>query len=135
MLFPCEIVVKKILPALKAQIVKELHNNYKMKQQEIAKILGITQPSVSLYLSGERGSFDDVLKKDSAKNHISKLEEISNNIADHKISEQNLMREICQICINLRREGVLCSLHSDLDKSKEHSCGFCDMQFKTTVTK
>ena len=93
--------------------VKRIRNHIKEKQKVVCKVLHV----------------------DSAKNHISKLEEISNNIADHKISEQNLMREICQICINLRREGVLCSLHSDLDKSKEHSCGFCDMQFKTTVTK
>jgi len=106
-----------------------------MKQQEIAKILGITQPSVSLYLSGERGSFDDVFKDDNAKSQIDKLDDISENIANHKISEQKLMQEICEICVTLRREGVLCSLHSDLDKSKETSCGFCDMQFKTTMTK
>ncbi|NHI90948.1 MAG: hypothetical protein EAX96_00510 [Candidatus Lokiarchaeota archaeon] len=133
MLFPCEVVVKKILPALKAYIVKDLHENYKMKQQEIAKILGITQPSVSLYLSGERGSFDDIFQTDDAKDQIDKLNGISQNIANERISEQSLMEEICTICTNLRREGILCNLHSTLDKSKEHSCGFCDMHFKTTL--
>ncbi|MHA1785853.1 MAG: transcriptional regulator [Candidatus Helarchaeota archaeon] len=125
MLFPCEIVVKKVLPALKAQIVKELHNKYNMKQQEIAKILGITQPSVSLYLSGERGSFVDILQAEE----MNKLNEISASIADKNISEQNLMEEICSICINLRRAGILCELHGQLDKCKTPSCGFCDAFF------
>ena len=125
MLFPCEIVVKKILPALKAQIVKELHENYKLKQQEIAKILGITQPSVSLYLSGERGGFDDILKDSKAKNEIKKLDEISEKIAKKQMSERNIMEELCKICSKLRQDKVVCDLHVKMDKSKESSCGFC----------
>ena len=125
MLFPCEIVVKKILPALKAQIVKELHDNYKLKQQEIAKILGITQPSVSIYLSGERGGIDDILKDDKAKEEIAKLDEISEKIAKEKISERKIMEELCEICNKLRQDKVVCDLHVKLDKSKECSCGFC----------
>jgi len=125
MLFPCEIVVKKILPALKAQIVKELHENYKMKQQEIAKILGITQPSVSLYLSGERGGFDDILKDEKAKGEIAKLDEISGKIAKEQLSERNIMEALCNICNKLREDKVVCDLHVKLDKSKDCSCGFC----------
>ena len=125
MLFPCEIVVKKILPALKAQIVKELHENYKLKQQEIAKILGITQPSVSLYLSGERGGFDDILKDDKAKDELKKLDEISEKISKDKLSERNIMEELCNICMKLREDKVVCDLHVKLDKSKDDSCGFC----------
>ncbi len=125
MLFPCEIVVKKILPALKAQIVKELHEDYKLKQQEIAKILGITQPSVSLYLSGERGGFDDIIKDDKAREEIKKLDEISEKIAKEKISEREIMESLCDICNKLRQDKVVCDLHIKLDKSKQDSCGFC----------
>jgi len=53
---PCELVVGKIMPAMRASVVKELSNKYHMKQADIARRLGITQASVSQYLSSSRAA-------------------------------------------------------------------------------
>jgi predicted transcriptional regulator len=44
------------MPALRASVVKELSNKYHMKQADIARKLGITQASVSQYLSSARAA-------------------------------------------------------------------------------
>jgi predicted transcriptional regulator len=55
---PCENASRYVLPALRANVARLLaKNNY--TQKSIAKILGITQPAVSKYLSG---NFDGKLK-------------------------------------------------------------------------
>ncbi|MCX8178586.1 MAG: hypothetical protein N3D75_02015 [Candidatus Aenigmarchaeota archaeon] len=47
---PCETASKYIIPAIRANIAKTLTKN-RYTQKSIAKILGITQPAVSKYLS------------------------------------------------------------------------------------
>ncbi len=53
---PCELVVGRIMPAMRASVVKELSGKYHMKQADIARNLGITQASVSQYLSSARAA-------------------------------------------------------------------------------
>ena len=60
---PCELVVSKILPSLRASVVKELSGKHGMKQSEIAKKLGITQASVSQYLSATRAGDPGLVEK------------------------------------------------------------------------
>jgi len=45
----CEIIVAKILPAMRAIITKELMQTYGFNQTEVAQKLGITQPAISQY--------------------------------------------------------------------------------------
>ncbi|UCH88611.1 MAG: ArsR family transcriptional regulator, partial [Thermoplasmata archaeon] len=53
---PCEIIVTKILPSLRAAIVKVLIEEYHMKQTEISEILGISQSAISQYITSTRGA-------------------------------------------------------------------------------
>ncbi|NVM04909.1 MAG: transcriptional regulator [Candidatus Helarchaeota archaeon] len=129
MLFPCEMIVKKILPAFRAYLVKQLYEKYKMKQNDIAKCLGITQPSVSLYLSGERGGFEDIFKSDEVAKKINVLDELSEKLVNKKLSEQELMQDMCHLCSLLRKLGAYCKVHGELDKNRVVPCGLCDVCF------
>ena len=60
---PCELVVGRILPSLRASIVKDLSKRHGLKQSEIAKRMGITQASVSQYLSSARAGNEEMLEK------------------------------------------------------------------------
>jgi len=51
-LFPCEEIVRKYLPAMRASIAKKLYRKG-LKQERIAKELGLTQAAVSKYLSNK----------------------------------------------------------------------------------
>ena len=54
MLMPCEIVVKTVLPVMRAMVAKELIKVYNLKQVEVADLIGVTQAAVSQYVRGER---------------------------------------------------------------------------------
>ena len=55
MSFPCEISAKYVIPALRLMIAKKLIEKYGLTQSEVAKLLGVTQPSISHYLNSKRG--------------------------------------------------------------------------------
>ena len=62
----CE-VTAKVIPALRAMIVKELTDSYGMTQTEVAERLGITQAAISQYLRNIRGRqipFEREIKRD-----------------------------------------------------------------------
>jgi len=52
---PCEIVINTILPNVRAELVKVLIEDYNLRQVDVAKILDITQASVSQYRTLIRG--------------------------------------------------------------------------------
>jgi len=55
MLLPAEIESKTLIPALRAILAKRLAEDYKIREDEISKMLGVTQAAVSNYIRGTRG--------------------------------------------------------------------------------
>lgn len=55
MLQPFEVVTSKLLPTIRARLAQVLLDEYKMRQVEVAKLLGITQAAVSHYKTASRG--------------------------------------------------------------------------------
>jgi len=55
MKFPQELIVSKVLPAIRAKLAMRLKEQGLM-QRDIAEILGLTAPAVSQYMSGKRAS-------------------------------------------------------------------------------
>lgn len=53
--FPCELSAKYVIPALRLMIAKRLIEKHGLTQLEVAKLLGVTQPSISHYLNSKRG--------------------------------------------------------------------------------
>lgn len=51
----CEIVARKVLPHIRARLVKVLVREHGLHQTEVAQLLGITQAAVSHYLNSSRG--------------------------------------------------------------------------------
>ena len=130
MLFPCEMIVRRVLPAFRAYLVKKLYEKHKIKQSDIANLLGITQPSVSLYLSGERGGFDDIFNSKKVIEHLHELDAIIEKLVDDDaLSEQDLMKNLCSLCSTLRTEQAYCEIHGQLDKGRKVPCGLCDECF------
>ena len=62
MLQPFEVVTAKLLPTIRARLAQALLDDYKMKQVEVAKHLGITQAAVSHYKTMRRGIDPEILK-------------------------------------------------------------------------
>ena len=117
---PCELVVGKILPSLRASVVKELSHNHGMKQSEIARRLGITQASVSQYLSSARAGDSRFVERfpkilTYAKDISSKI------IAGEDKSEWDGL--LCIACKDIRDDDEFCKMHG---VSADHEgCGIC----------
>ncbi|MCC7552932.1 MAG: transcriptional regulator [Methanobacteriaceae archaeon] len=117
---PCEIVVWYAIPAIRSILSKELFN-LGMKQIEISKLLDITQPAVSQYLSDKRGS-KEIDFSDETK---SMIKELAVNLNDKKINQLDIIPKICDICRKIRKEDILCYLHKEKGGVPEkcNSCG------------
>ena len=120
---PCELVVGKILPTLRASVVRELSSRYRMKQSDIAKKLGITQASVSQYLSSTRGGSTKML--DDFPQILKYADEISRRIVAGETKYQ-WYGVLCKACTEIRADERFCRLHrasanlSGCDICKKH---------------
>ncbi|MCX8158380.1 MAG: transcriptional regulator [Candidatus Diapherotrites archaeon] len=114
---PCEIVVKKVLPAIRKEICYYLINKKKMKASEVSKFLGLTRAAVSQYCSKKRGveiKFDKETREEIYK------------LADNLINKKNISRTdfvgcFCFVCKCIRKKGLLCKHH----KKNNEYCYFC----------
>lgn len=97
---PCEIIVWQILPVIRKEIAVELVDKHKISQRNAAKKLGITEASVSRYISGKRAS-SKILNKDIQK----EIKKSTNRII--KGNSKTVILETCRICNLLKSSGFI----------------------------
>jgi len=107
MIMPCEVAVKSVVPSIRAFIATELTQTHKMKQNDVAELLGITQTAVSKYKSQVRGA---VLKIDQTEEIQSMLKQIASQLANGDIKRQDLIVKFCEVCKTVREAGIMCNL-------------------------
>lgn len=115
---PCQIAQWYLLPAISAELVREL-KKLGVKQAEIARMMGVTPAAISQYVKGKRGkrlSFGTEMQK--------KIAASAKKIATKAFDEEKLMREMCELCISARKSGAACGLHQNLIGSTGE-CRFC----------
>ncbi|MGC8610454.1 MAG: thiamine-phosphate synthase family protein [Thermoplasmata archaeon] len=109
---PCVEINKKIIPEIRKNIVKELKDRG-MKENEIAKVLRISQGMVSKYYK------DEIEGNDIIKNISKKIAEmILNEYDEIKINET-----LCSFCINYRSSLNFCSIH------RIENCTMCSYMY------
>ncbi|HLF54438.1 MAG TPA: helix-turn-helix domain-containing protein [Candidatus Nanoarchaeia archaeon] len=114
LLQPQEIEVFYVLPALRRELAVCMKSVGK-SQKEIAKLLGVTEPAVSQYMSSKRASqlkFND------------KLKIAINESAGRITSEISLMREMQRLVHLVRSERVICQVHEALGGAPKN-CNVC----------
>jgi predicted transcriptional regulator len=128
MLTPCEVAVKCALPSVRAMVANELMTNHSLKQAEAAKLLGISQPAVSLYQQKLRGNSIN-LGSDA------EISAMVNQHAEALVSGtrtyEDLLLSFCKICRTIRSKGFMCKIHKAFDPAVDlDKCDFC----RTAVT-
>ncbi len=122
MLTPCEVAVKCVLPVFRAKIASCIRNKYKLSQCEIAKLLGVSQPAISLYSKKLRGRALDL----SDDEIIALIETLSESIVNGSKTKKDLLLATCKICMTARSKGLMCKLHKAFDESIDiENCGLC----------
>jgi len=120
---PCELVVGKILPSLRAAVVKELSVKYHMKQSDIAKKMGITQASVSQYLSSARAGSSKVTE------NFPKIKTYADEIARRIVQGEDkfeVYAVLCTACKDIRSDEQFCKMHKVA--SNLQGCDICKKQ-------
>lgn len=116
-IMPQEMEVWYLIPALRREISKILIEEYNFTQKKTAEFLGITESAVSQYLKSKRGkqikfSQEELKKiKKCAKKIVTKNEEV--------------MQNIYELCVSLRKSKTICNLHKIHDKDLPKDCEIC----------
>ena len=98
---PCEMVVWDVLPSIRAAVAEELVKRG-LSQKDISKLLGITPPAVSQYVSKKRGY--NIEFREDIKASISNL---ADDLSEKKIN--NPTDRICDICRMMRTNELTCN--------------------------
>ena len=98
---PCEVIVRRVLPALRAMIARELVEKYGFAQAQVASLLGVTQASVSHYLSAKRGKLvKGICEPEELRLMAS---EIASKIAQGAAARDEIARMLCRLCSRLKK--------------------------------
>jgi predicted transcriptional regulator len=118
----CEISSKYVLPVFRSKVVNILINERGLTQIEVAKLLSISQATVSLYVGQKRGfsqKFRSFFDLDVIDHYAhSYAEEITNNPSVES------MEYFCALCKELRRKGLLCEIHRNVS-GVSSNCKIC----------
>ncbi|MEM3730608.1 MAG: hypothetical protein QW667_00290 [Candidatus Bathyarchaeia archaeon] len=123
MLVPCEVATKCVVPAVRALVAKKLVTKHDLRQVEAAKLLGVSQPAISLYYRRLRGKAINLEKdKDIAKF----IETLADTLVNGNLSHKDFILMFCEICKTIRAKGMLCELHKTFDPSMNiEECELC----------
>ena len=123
MLTPCEVAVKIALPSVRAMVANALMNRHNLNQAEAAKLLGISQPAVSLYQQKLRGNS---IKLEGDAEITALITKHADSLVNGTPSYTEKLTSFCQICRTIRSKGYLCSIHKAFDPTVDiESCNFC----------
>lgn len=101
MKLPCEITVWYLVPVIKSELAKELHERG-LTQKKIAEVIDVTQAAVSQYLSKKRGSG---LKMTPEMSKEIKL--FADRVINDKAGKENMQKLICKECDIAKKAGLL----------------------------
>lgn len=103
----CEIIVKEILPSVRAIVAKRLMESYSLSQEEVAERLGTSQPAISQYKRGLRGYKIKIFEENSEL--FKMVDELTKKIL-RGASIEKQTTEFCKICKYAREQGIIKNL-------------------------
>lgn len=114
---PQEIEVWYLIPALRRELAKIFIKDYDLTQKKAAENLGITKSAISQYLSLKRGQQINFTEKEMMDIKKSAEKIIKKN--------EDLMKELYDLCVLLRKSRTICDMHREQDKGISENCNIC----------
>jgi predicted fused transcriptional regulator/phosphomethylpyrimidine kinase/predicted transcriptional regulator len=105
--FVCEIVPSAFLTPLRRDIAQKLSNEG-WKQIDIGKLLGVSQPVISSYLSSSSSEPTSITVNPLFEGLVAK---IISKVTEESITNIELMEEVCRVCQTFRTAGPICEVH------------------------
>ena len=127
MLLPAEIESKTLIPALRAILAKTLAEKHKVREDEISKMLGVTQAAVSNYIRGTRGD-PELIKKLLIEDQVSEMIfEISDDLSSDKAYSPSSLSKFIGLCNYIKSSLLICDIHHNLESNIDEAvCKECE---------
>ena len=126
MLLPSEIEAKSLIPAVRAILAKKLIREYSLKEEDIAKVLGITQAAVSNYVRGTRGDMDLISKLECVREVMRMIDDIARDLSTNKAYTPSTLAKFIGLCNYMRYTLIICDVHHSIESNiDEQICDQC----------
>ncbi len=127
MLLPAEIESKSLIPALRAILAKKLSEDHKIREDEISRMLGVTQAAVSNYIRGTRGD-PELIKKLLSENQVAKMiDELSDSLSSDMAYTPSSLSKFIGLCNFIKSSSLICDIHHNLESDiDEKVCKECE---------
>ncbi len=127
MLLPAEIESKKLIPALRAILAKKLSLEHKIREDEISKMLGVTQAAVSNYIRGTRGDPQLIQKLLSEEQVAKMINELSDSLSSAMAYTPSSLSKFISLCNYIKSSLLICDIHHNLESDiDEKICKECE---------
>ena len=126
MLLPSEIEAKSLIPAVRAILAKKLIREYSLKEEDVAKDLGITQAAVSNYVRGTRGDIELISKLESVREVMRMIDDIAKDLSANKAYTPSTLAKFVGLCNYMRYTLIICDVHHSIESNiDEQICEQC----------
>jgi hypothetical protein len=126
-LLPAEIESKTLIPALRAILAKDLANNHHIREDEISKMLGVTQAAISNYIRGTRGDPKLIEKLLEDKQVADMLDDISDSLSSDKAYTPSNLSKFIGLCNYIKSSLLICDIHHNLETNiDDEICKECE---------
>ena len=126
MLLPAEIESKTLIPALRAILAKNLAEKHEVREDEISKMLGVTQAAISNYIRGTRGD-PELIKKLAAEKQVSEMiDEIATDLSSDMAYSPSSLSKFIGLCNYIKTSLLICDIHRNLESDIDEAiCKEC----------
>ncbi len=127
LLLPAEIESKTLIPALRAILAKKLAEEHKIREDEISKMLGVTQAAISNYIRGTRGD-PKLIQKLVADEQVSQMiKELSERLASDMAYTPSSLAKFISLCNYIKSSLLICEIHHNLESNIDEAiCKECE---------
>ena len=127
MLLPAEIETKTLIPALRAILAKKLMETYNIQEEDISKMLGVTQAAISNYIRGTRGNPELIIKLLSIKEVSEMIDEIASNLSTNMAYTPASLSKFIGLCNYIKSSLLICDIHHNLESNIDEAvCKECE---------
>jgi len=127
MLLPAEIESKTLIPALRAILAKKLAEDHNVREEEISKMLGVTQAAISNYIRGTRGDPALIAKLLSDQQVSALIEELTENLSSDMAYTPSSLSKFIGLCNYIKSSLLICEIHHNLESNiDEKICKECE---------
>ena len=127
MLLPAEIESKSLIPALRAILAKNLAKKHLIHEDQISKMLGVTQAAISNYIRGTRGDPKLIEKLLAEKQVLEMITDITDNLASDRAYTPSSLSKFIGLCNYIKTSLLICDIHHNLESDiDDEVCKECE---------